>query len=62
MTWAQRLERVHSIDISICDHCGGNLKIIAAIEDLVQAALENSWASRPVAVELDTFRSLAGRH
>jgi hypothetical protein len=33
MTWTQRLERVFNIDISTCNHCGGNLKSIAAIEN-----------------------------
>jgi ribosomal protein S27E len=32
MTWAQRLARVFSIDVSNCP-CGGKLKIIASIED-----------------------------
>ena len=33
MTWAQRLKRVFLIDVTICEHCGGALKIIACIED-----------------------------
>jgi hypothetical protein len=33
MTWAQRLKRVFSIDISICEECGGAVKVIASIED-----------------------------
>ncbi len=33
MTWAQRLKRVFNIDIQSCDKCGGQLKVIAAIED-----------------------------
>ena len=33
MTWAQRLKRVFSIDIAICDRCGGNVKIIGVTED-----------------------------
>jgi len=33
MGWAQRLKRVFQIDIERCEHCGGNVKIIAAIED-----------------------------
>jgi len=35
MTWAQRLKRVFNIDVEICEHCGGRVKIIAAIEDAV---------------------------
>src|SRR5882724_2438572 len=33
MTWAQRLKRVFRIEILICDHCGGPVKIIACIQD-----------------------------
>ena len=33
MTWAQRLKRVFDIEVSICAHCGGDVKIIACIED-----------------------------
>ncbi|MGH8652492.1 MAG: transposase [Gammaproteobacteria bacterium] len=32
--WAQLLKRVFDIDIEHCPHCGGTLKIIAAILDL----------------------------
>ena len=33
ITWAQRLKRVFNIDIEICDKCGGDVRIIASIED-----------------------------
>jgi hypothetical protein len=33
MTWAQRLKRVFNIDIEVCAHCGGSVKVIACIED-----------------------------
>ena len=33
MTWAQRLKRVFAIEIEKCEKCGGNVKIIACIED-----------------------------
>ena len=33
MSWARLLKRVFNIDIQQCPHCGGTLKIIAAIED-----------------------------
>lgn len=29
----QRLKRVFNIDIEICEHCGGHVKVIASIED-----------------------------
>jgi hypothetical protein len=33
MTWAQRLKRVFNIDIEACSNCGGDVRIIASIED-----------------------------
>ena len=33
MTWMQRLKRVFQIDIKQCEHCGGQVKVIASIED-----------------------------
>ena len=33
MSWARLLKRVFDIDIEHCPDCGGELKIIAAIED-----------------------------
>jgi hypothetical protein len=33
MTWAQRLKRVFDIDIETCSECGGDVRIIASIED-----------------------------
>jgi len=37
MTWAQPqcLKRVFNIDIETCSECGGTIKVIACIEDLV---------------------------
>ena len=33
MSWAQRLKRVFKIEIETCEFCGGQMKVIAAIED-----------------------------
>ena len=33
MTWAKRLKRVFNIDIETCCECGGDVRIIASIED-----------------------------
>jgi Putative transposase len=33
MSWAQRLKRVFAIEIGRCDKCGGNVKVIASIEE-----------------------------
>lgn len=35
MTWAQRLKRVFKIDVETCEACGGQVAIIASIEDPV---------------------------
>ena len=35
MTWAQRLKRVFDIDGATCSECGGDVRIIASIEDTV---------------------------
>jgi hypothetical protein len=32
MTWMQRLKRVFNVDIEVCEHGGGHLKVIASIE------------------------------
>lgn len=34
MSWAMRLKRVFGIDISVCRHCHGAVRVIACIEDL----------------------------
>ena len=39
MTWMQRLKRVFNIDIETCEQCGGQVKVIASIED--PAAIEH---------------------
>ena len=33
MSWARLLKRVFDIDVERCPHCGGDLKIISAIEE-----------------------------
>ena len=35
MTWAKRLKRVFDIDIETCSECGGEVRIVASIEDPV---------------------------
>jgi hypothetical protein len=35
MTWAKRLKQVFYIDIETCSECGGEVRIIASIEDPV---------------------------
>ena len=34
MTWAERLKRVFNIDITICSHCGGAVRIIGCVAKL----------------------------
>ena len=33
MTWAQRLKRVFRLEIERCARCGGQVRVIAAMED-----------------------------
>jgi len=33
MTWAQRLKRVFTIDVTTCGHCGGTVRIVASVEE-----------------------------
>ena len=33
MSWAARLKRAFNIDISVCEACGGAVKVVAFIED-----------------------------
>ena len=33
ISWAQLLKRVFNSDVEICPHCGGSVKIIAAIQN-----------------------------
>jgi hypothetical protein len=42
LTWAQRLKRVFAVDISTCEHCGGNVRIVALRTRLSSAASSTS--------------------
>ena len=33
MSWAQRLKRVFKLDLAGCENCGGQMRVIACIED-----------------------------
>jgi len=55
MTWAKRLKRVFNIEIETCGECGGDVRIIASIEDPVViqkilAHLENTASSAATAL------------
>ena len=52
MTWAQRLKRVFAIDVETCSECGGDVGIIASIED--------SAVIRKVLDHLEAKGALAG--
>jgi hypothetical protein len=46
--WTKRLKRVFNIDIETCDKCGGDVRIIASIEDpavtrTILAYLDKKW-------------------
>jgi hypothetical protein len=58
MTWAQRLKRVFDIDVETCSKCGGDVRIIASIEDPVViqkilAHLDNTASSVATALRPD---------
>jgi hypothetical protein len=50
MNWAQRLKRVFNINVEVCQHCGGKVKVLACIEDqstidriLIHLDQKNTW-------------------
>ena len=58
MTWARRLKRVFTMDIETCSECGGDVSIIACIEDSVViqkilAHLENTASCAATALLRD---------
>ena len=64
MRWAQLLKRVFDIDIERCPHCGGQLKLIAAIEEpaaIARILTHLGRAAQPPprapAVRLDLFQA-----
>ena len=64
MRWAQLLKRVFDIDIEHCPHCGGQLKLIAAIEEpaviqriLTHLGLAAQPPPRAAAVRVDLFEA-----
>jgi hypothetical protein len=58
MSWAQRLKRVFNIDISICEACGGAVKVIAGIED--PAVIKQILAHLEKKTESKEFNLLPG--
>jgi len=64
MRWAQLLKRVFDIDIEQCPHCGGQLTLIAAIEEpaviqriLTHLGLAAQLPPRAPAVRMDLFQA-----
>ena len=64
MRWAQLLKRVFNIDIEQCPHCGGQLKLIAAIEEpaaIARILTHLGLAARPPprapAVRVDLYQA-----
>ena len=55
ITWAKRLKRVFNLDVETCDKCGGDVRIIASIEDpaviqKILAHLANTVSSAAMAL------------
>jgi hypothetical protein len=60
--WAMRLKRVFNIDVSICPHCQGSMKIIACIEerpiiDKILAHINNQKGSPTTLIGSLTIRA-----
>ncbi|HCI2555410.1 TPA: IS91 family transposase, partial [Pseudomonas aeruginosa] len=60
MSWAQRLKRVFDIDIATCEACGGEVRIIATIEDpaVIRSILDHleKTGAMPQAYQLPAAR------
>ncbi len=59
MTWAQRLARVFKIDVTVCERCGGAVKIIACIEEptVIAKILEHLERASSPPLELPPARA-----
>jgi hypothetical protein len=63
MSWARLLKRIFEIDIELCSHRGGSLKIVATIKDppvnvriLAHLGLPARAPSRALAQRVDLFQ------
>ncbi len=59
MTWPQRLRRVFKIELLICEHCGGAVKVIASIEDPLAIKKILEHLDRRAAPKAPAFRPFA---
>jgi len=60
MTWAKRLKRVFDIEINVCEHCGGKVKIIACIEDRETIDKILSYVSKKEREDVDNDSAARG--
>jgi hypothetical protein len=61
MSWARRLKRVFGVQIESCARCGGELKIIASIEEPQLIAKILSHLERAVAQQSQSELPLVAR-
>jgi hypothetical protein len=49
MSWAQRLKRVFKLDLAGCENCGGQVRVLACVEDpaVIGKILEHLATRRP---------------
>jgi hypothetical protein len=49
MSWAQRLKRVFNLDLAGCENCGGQVRVLACVEDpaVIGKILEHLATRRP---------------
>ena len=47
LIWAQRLKRVFELDITLCPHCGGRLRVIADVTEPSSARSSTTSTNAP---------------
>ena len=53
LAWAVLLARVFQFELSVCDRCGGQVKIVAAVTDPIHSP-SSTWTPQPRLPEAST--------
>ena len=61
MSWAQRLKRVFKLDLESCEGCGGQVRVIACLEDPLVIAKILSHLERQPQPSVTTVPPLPAR-
>jgi hypothetical protein len=59
MSWAQRLKRVFQLDLETCEGCGGQVRVMACIEDPLVIARILAHLDRRAGLSLARHRPAA---